>query len=565
MDLHPGSEVATTIDSTRIESHYFLPEASARDRWIALAVFALTCAFLSVFCDYTNLNGDEGIILQGAQRIVTGQVLYRDFFAFYAPGSYYSTALLFRIFGSSLIVARAALVLTGGIFSVLTYLLARRVCSRWSALLAVYASALTCLPFRFLVTHWDSTLCAGLALYSLVLWTEKSHWAWPLATGCLAAFTCLFEQAKGFGLILGLVAGIAIVLWRADNGHHFRSCDLWISGAGFAVPWVATISYFAAVHGLKEMLWDCAWPAFHYLTTNKTPYGYMVSSSNGAALWSSGWGMRIVLLLFAGPFVTIPLLPIVGAGIFFYFLINRRRDNRSMQAWTHWILVSAVLSGLLFGTLLTGRPDFTHLDYLAPIFYLVLAWAVDGLKPRSLFWTRLMPFVAFYVFISSTIFGIAMTIGPLNARQKAHTVRGAIKTADPGNSLEYVAARVSPGEKVFIYPYQPLYYFLTGTFSPTPFDFLQPGMNTADQFQESLRALATDKTPVVLFEISSAEKLVWTSPDTPLGILAARDPLQGYIFQHYRICSPPITDQYWRFLFMVRKDLPCRNSKNGTQ
>ena len=80
------------------------------------------------------MEPDEGIVLQGAQRILAGQVLYRDFFSFYTPGSYYALALVFRIFGSSLAVARTALALTGGILSVVSYLLARRVCSRTIAL-----------------------------------------------------------------------------------------------------------------------------------------------------------------------------------------------------------------------------------------------------------------------------------------------------------------------------------------------------------------------------------------------------------------------------------------------
>jgi hypothetical protein len=43
------------------------------------------------------MDPDEGIILQGAERILRGQVPYRDFFSFFTPGSYYLLALLFKI------------------------------------------------------------------------------------------------------------------------------------------------------------------------------------------------------------------------------------------------------------------------------------------------------------------------------------------------------------------------------------------------------------------------------------------------------------------------------------
>src|SRR5437773_8498213 len=112
----------------------FIPEGSRTERAVALTVFVAACAYLFVFRRYTAMEPDEGIVLQGAQRILGGEVLYRDFFSFFTPGSYYFLALIFKIFGSSIIVARTALVIFGAAFSAITYVLCRRVCTRGSAL-----------------------------------------------------------------------------------------------------------------------------------------------------------------------------------------------------------------------------------------------------------------------------------------------------------------------------------------------------------------------------------------------------------------------------------------------
>ena len=149
---------------------------------------------------------------------------------------------------------------------------------------------------------------------------------------------------------------------------------------------------------------------------------------------------------------------------------------------------------------------------------------------------------------------------PLRAHHRVRTARGTVRTDDADRTLDYVQANVTAGEKIFVYPYEPSYYYLTATFSPTRFDFLQLGMHTADQFQESLRQLAADPTRVVLFETSFREKLSWSWPNTPLDLVAARDPVEDYIFAHYRPCSAPMENGYWRFVFMVRKDLPCSES-----
>ena len=111
-----------------------VPEQSRSELYLAGAIFLLSFLYLCIFRHYTDMDPDEGIVLQGAQRILAGQVPYRDFFSFYTPGSYYALALVFRIFGSSLAVARTAVALTGALLSIVTYLLARRVCSRTVAL-----------------------------------------------------------------------------------------------------------------------------------------------------------------------------------------------------------------------------------------------------------------------------------------------------------------------------------------------------------------------------------------------------------------------------------------------
>src|SRR5438046_1521298 len=190
----------------------FIPERSRVEMAIAVLVLLASFAYLCLFRRYTSMDPDEGIILQGAQRILEGQVLYRDFFSFYTPGSYYLLALAFKIFGNSFIVARSILVLFGATLSVLHYLLAQRVCSRGTAFTIAVLVTATTLPYRCLVLHnWDSTLWAMLALYGAVRWLESGTGMWAFTTGSLAALTLMFEQSKGAGLCLGMLGGFSII------------------------------------------------------------------------------------------------------------------------------------------------------------------------------------------------------------------------------------------------------------------------------------------------------------------------------------------------------------------
>jgi hypothetical protein len=267
--------------------------------------------------------------------------------------------------------------------------------------------------------------------------------------------------------------------------------------------------------------------------------------------------MKGTILLISGSFLLITILPFFAVFVFVCSLVRRIRGVQNDRKWDYLALVSAILCGLLVSILEAKRADFTHIVYLAPLFYLAFGWTIDGLGDGAKVWRQLRPVFVFYVLLSAVGFSITTLSGPLFSRHKIQSARGWIKVENTDNTLDRVDGNLSGEKTIFVYPYEPMYYYLTGTFSPTRYDFMQPGMHTPDQFQQALRDFQADRTRVVLFETSVMEKLSWTSPDTPLELLAAKDPIEEYIFQHYQRCAGPMSNGYWRFLIMVRKDLPC--------
>jgi hypothetical protein len=68
---------------------------------------------------------DEGFLAYGAVRALEGQVPNRDFVSLQAPFSFYSTALMFRIFGISLVTLRAFGLCVYILVALLVYAVAR--------------------------------------------------------------------------------------------------------------------------------------------------------------------------------------------------------------------------------------------------------------------------------------------------------------------------------------------------------------------------------------------------------------------------------------------------------
>src|SRR4051794_14745858 len=103
--------------------------AAARRRtgWPVYAGLYLVAAAVSAITVYKGLQpNDEGLMLQAARRISSGQVPYSDFWWYYPPGQPYLLGGLWSIFGPSLMVWRVVRVLTDAAVAVLAFSLARR-------------------------------------------------------------------------------------------------------------------------------------------------------------------------------------------------------------------------------------------------------------------------------------------------------------------------------------------------------------------------------------------------------------------------------------------------------
>jgi 4-amino-4-deoxy-L-arabinose transferase-like glycosyltransferase len=534
------------------------PEQSRSERYFALVIFLLSFLYLCIFRNYCGVDPDEGIILQGAQRILDGQVPYRDFFSFYTPGSYYFFALVFRVFGNSYLVAHTALAFLGAAFSPVTYFLARRVCSRQASLLVTALMTVTAMPWRFIVIHnWDSTFGACLALYCAVRLLESSGVKWAFAAATFTSLTALFEQSKGAGLLLGLGTSFLIIAVSCGKQRRlFTRSQLIAIVVGLCWPFLVTVVYFAGRQALTSMLASWFWPLQHYSGANRVPYAYdnLTGKARDRIFSTASPGLRLFAMLIFSARTWVPFVPIFGVALLVRLTFRRWRRMSVGPQWAYYVLVSATISGLLLSIVIV-RADYLHFVYLNPIFFLVLAWLLDGRSIRHPLFARIAPVVGFCVSMSL----LAMAAQSLFSARGDHSVitrRGTITMQTPDMVIPYVQAHVAPGERILIYPYQPTYYYLTQTYSPTRFDFYQPGMHTEQQLQEMLAEFSAHPTRAVLYEPTFTEHLHEAWPNTPSSAIA-RDALAEYIKSEYRPCAMLTSE----IQFMMRNDLVCPNGE----
>ena len=530
------------------------PESSLADVGLALIVAGFAVAWIWPSFSFCSGEIDEGIILQGAVRILRGEIPYRDFFSFYTPGSYYIYAAVFRVFGTSLLVARSVLLAYAALFSGVTYLLARRVSSRLGSILASLFLSLICLPGRFVVVHnWDSTAFALLALYCAVWFLQTSALPCAFLVGLLTGVTTMIGQDYGAGLVLGLAIA-ALALYRSERAT-WGLRHLFATLVGAALPCLAVVSYFAAHHALVPMLEAWAWPLHHYSEANTMPYGFIQWSTLLDAVPSSGWLERLILFLTFSPTFVVCLLPLMILAVSATVTLRSLRSKTEITPPARFVILSgAVLLGLFLANWASGRHDFYRMIYLAPLIFFMLPLLLDARLVALPSLSRLKPLLVLLLLIPFTVFGFVM-LPPTKITKKVVTRRGVVQTLSPENVVPYVQSHEAAGDHLLVYPYLPMYAFLTGTLSPTRFDYLQLGMHTPEQFEEARQELERDGTAPVLFDFTFVGIMSHVWPSTPAEALAT-DPMGDYIMAHYHSCAILLA-RGRPFAYMVRKDLHC--------
>src|SRR5262249_447882 len=221
----------------------------------------------------------------------------------------------------------------------------------------------------------------------------------------------------------------------------------------------------------------------------------------------------------------------------------------------YYILVNASSCGLLL-SVVVARADILHFMYLLPVFGMALGWIVDGGDIPSGWFEKAKPALVAYLVVAFVLFSAPLLMRAARAQYALATRRGVVRTSTSDTVLAYVQAKVAPGGTLFVYPYLPLYNYLTATVSPTRYEYFQPGMHTAEQAQEILSDLHSKRPSVVVFESSFSQKIPRSWPNTPVEAFI-HDPVADYINEQYKTCAVLHSPQNWLFLFMVQKEMAC--------
>ena len=185
-------------------------------RWHPWLVFIGAVALQLIAFDPRISPYDEGVILVGAERVLRGDVPYRDFWTLYGPGQFFLISWLFSVFGPTDLVVRAVGIVAKAAITGLAYVTVTRAATRSRALVA----ALVVLGLLIVVRHDPFPLFPALALsMAAILLVErglKRELTHLVHAGICTGLATTFRHDLGaYGFI---AIGASICFVRAARG-----------------------------------------------------------------------------------------------------------------------------------------------------------------------------------------------------------------------------------------------------------------------------------------------------------------------------------------------------------
>src|SRR5262249_20172729 len=154
----------------------------------------------------------------------------------------------------------------------------------------------------------------------------------------------------------------------------------------------------------------------------------------------------------------------------------------------YYVPAAGMMLGLFFSVLVV-RADIIHFMYLAPFWYIAIVWILDGRLFESSLFVTLKPVLTLFMCATFGLMSLVILLSATGAPTLIATRRGLLKTTGQDSVLAYLETQTRPGDRILVYPYLPLYYYLSATHSPAPLDYFQPGMNTPDQGRQIVNSL----------------------------------------------------------------------------
>lgn len=450
---------------------------SALYRKVILIFFLLLLImFLCLFYTRGFMLHDEGYILHAAQRILDGEIPYKDFDIVYTPGAPFVTAFFFKLFGEKIIVARlGSLVFVLGSVIVLYRLFAlfsKRIIIRLLPV-AVYISWL---PIH-LNFSWPAVYAVFFGIttfYFLALGRKEKRKSYYFLAGISTVATVLFKQ--NFGLATFITVLTSFMLDRSIRTITFIVSFL----KGIGITSFFFLFYLVSTSSLYPFIYA----SYYYLIQKISIEGVV----NTPFIYHD----QLITMMLRTAFYLVPfIMPIIGIVISFKY--------KKELVFLHVFVLLFYLFGI--------RPitDFIHLIPLLALSGISLTSLLIGIKNKLL---RIGLYLFSVLLISIGIYtavfrGYYRWESPIMYHNRYLNNRIGIFVDEKyfyqvSQLKSYVSLQTNPDDYIYVNYYYPSLYFILNRKNPTRFIYLSSDVIDHKNGNEIIESLKAKNVKLVL-------------------------------------------------------------------
>jgi hypothetical protein len=368
----PTVRSRTIDDRPRDASRAMLPL-----RYLSIPVLALAYLFFiltnggSIFyrVDPAALLFDAGLQVNGALRIMNGGVLYRDWWAYYAPGQYYTLAGLFALFGASLEVMRLWDFVTRALLSVAVYFFSAKLTSVKAGLIPFIAVVLWLASCGFYgYVMFPALFLALISMICLLKYFHGERPVWLIASGATLAVATIYRHD------VGVYAGVCQTLtlasfWLVDPGQRANGIVNRLARLGratvlfaltFTLPVLPVVIYFLHTVPLDELIYNfIVFPLTVFPGSWSLPFPPLVPNLTPLFTGQIPISDFLLFLIFVWtPFYFPLLVYVLGLTIMSIWLIRPRVAQKTGP--NCWGMLLLTLFGIALFNQVINRADWIH-------------------------------------------------------------------------------------------------------------------------------------------------------------------------------------------------------------
>lgn len=426
---------------------------------LELLLFFLALFYYLYFLNKGLVLFDEGYFVHAAERILNGEVPYKDFSLQYGPLYFYALAFFFKLFGSSILIGRFfALSICLSIIIVIFLILNRL---RTTSYPIILLSFLCVIAFGYPLINIPNIMWANV-LTTLLSTLAYLHW-----------FSAYNRQKNIYLLLIGIFIALSLCL-KQNIGLVSLILFNFLVFFSKKRPIFQIVKDFIFLNSIVFFLTLC-WVYFFFLHDNISGLIEVIEFSKKFA---SSMAFTIPPITYiVKPFGIFKLLPYytpIAFGIFLLFYVFRKKKNWQKLAFS-------LMSVTGFAITIFPQSDLLH---VYPFFGSTLvSLLVFGYKGRLKLFLISLTFVhiliGFYLTFFTKSYRYESYYSQTNTQLPLPRTANILVEKKTAYNLialsNFVKTHTKQNEYILAYPYAPMLYFILERKNPTkdPIYFLR--------------------------------------------------------------------------------------------